>query len=227
MDAIHYENYRQVEKRYKKLADKDTHIEWFFSSFCKLVQKPDNCKMTWDVLIAYLFIKVEQAHRMALYATMVKKYKINKVLAADIAGNSELRLDRFRAQYTELIGKALCEDSIEYYDNAVDIRNKVIHGKGLVHGRGILFADKVNEQQKRDAVIWILEYAVLFNEQTKEIFVNKKFNEKPEYKHKPFGTMVGFNGNAETDNWEKSMGTIKELKLLKPKELDKLKCPIK
>ena len=215
----HYSDRRQVKNRYEELKDGD--IEWFFDSFCELLPKSPHSKSAWDILIAYLFIKVEQAQRMALYAVMIKKHRIDTKLATEIAGNSHLGREKFLNQYKKLTGEELCKDAAKYYIPSAEIRGKVMHGKGLVHGRGILFADKVTNQEKKDAVVWILEYAVLFNKQFQSFFVYEKNDELPKFK--PFGKMRGFAGE-DLDNYEKSIETIEELKLLTQRELDELKC---
>ena len=215
-----YSDRRQVKNRYKELEDGD--IEWFFDSFSEFLPGSPHSKSAWDILIAYLFIKVEQAHRMALYAVMIKKHRINTKLATEIAGNSHLSRESFLKQYKKLTGETLCKDAAKYYIPSAKIRGNVMHGKGIVHGRGILFANKVSNQEKKSAVVWILEYAVLFNKQFQSFFVDKKTKELPNFK--PFGRMRGFAGE-DLDNYKKSKETLEKLgiSLEKPNKKEKQK----
>ncbi len=203
MDAIHYANYRQVEKKYNELADDD--MKWYFSSFCKLVQKPANPKITWDITIAYLFMKVEQAHRMTLYALAVRKHKVARYIAAETIHECFLSRDEFPKLYKELAGEELCKDTTKYYDNAVNVRNAIMHGKGIFYGTPI------SDQVKRDAVVSILKYANLFNKQTEKIVINKQTNVKFDFK--PFGKMQGFSGGTRTDDILESIKTSADLKI--------------
>ncbi len=203
MDAIHYKNYRQVEKRYNELADGD--MKWYFDSFFELVQKPTNPKITWDMTIAYLFMKVEQAHRMTLYALIVRKHKVARYIAAEIIDECFLSRDEFPKLYKELAGENFCKDITKYYDNAVNVRNAIMHGKGI-------FYDKtISDQVKRDAVVSILEYANLFNKQTEEIVISKQPNVK--FDCKPFGRMQGFSGGTRTLDILESIKTSADLKI--------------
>ncbi len=214
MDAIHYANYMQVEKRYNELADDD--MKWYFDSFFELVQKPANPTITWDITIAYLFLKIEQAQRMALYAFMIKKHRINKRLASKVAGSMRLGREDFIRLYETLAEESFCKDANKYYDDAVKTRNKIMHGKSLVHGRGMLFADKADDPERRDAVVFVFEYAVLFNKQYKKIFANKKTNKI--LKSKPFGKMQGFAAGIKFVDWNKSIDKLVELKISTPKK---------
>ncbi len=203
MDAIHYANYRQVEKKYNELANDD--MKWFFSSFNTLIPKPKRSKITWDITIAYLFMKIEQAQRMALYAALVKEYKVDKELAVKFLDNLPLRRDDFLKIYEILMKEKLCNRTIEIGKNAAKVRDKIMHGKGLVHGRGILFGEKVKTHEKRDAVVFVFEYAKLFNEQTQGIFG-----------FEPFGRMQGFAGGTITEGWDKSIEKLEELEIPLP-----------
>ncbi len=199
MPTINYRNYRQVEKKYEKLANDD--MQWYFDSFLELVPKPSRPKFNWDIVIAYLFMRVEQAQRMTLYAAMVKEYKVDAVLAAKAIDNLHMTRPKFLAIYKALAGAHLNNTTYKKGKKAEAVRDKIMHGKSLIHGRGISLGEKVSEQEKRNAVIWVLEYAKLFNKQTKRRF-----------KFEPFGRMQGFNGRGKphdevTSEWMlKGMG---------------------
>ena len=204
--------HNQIKKRYEELTDGD--MKWFLDAFYDIIYI--NNDATLDILIAYLSIKTEQAQRMALYATMVRKYKVDSGLAADIAGNSRLVRKEFKRQYKKLTGQELWDKTIALGKKAEGIRDQIMHGKGLVNGRGILFAKKVNATQKRRAVIWFLEYAVLFNDQFQQIFADEETGNLPKFK--PFGKMQSFAAGIKPNDRATSERKLKELEIPIPKE---------
>ena len=204
--------HNQIKNRYEKL--KDGHIEWFLDAFYDIIAIDNDANL--DILIAYLSIKTEQAQRMALYATMVRKYKVDSNLAAAIAGNSHLKRGTFREQYEKLTGQKLWDKTIALGKKAEDIRDQIMHGKGLVSGRGILFAKKVNSTEKKYAIIWFLEYAELFNDQFQQIFTDEGETEPPNFK--PFGQMQSFAAGISFNDRATSERKLKELGIPMPKE---------
>jgi hypothetical protein len=128
----------------------------------------------YEVSIAYVFLKTEQAQNRALYGGVVKVHRANSEFASRIMNYQHLTRDGFQSIYKNVFGHALGRDTNKKIAEAEKVRDKVIHGKN------------VPENELREAIADVLEYAELFNED-----VSKAAG------FKPFGSMKGFKGRAE------------------------------
>ena len=162
--------YAMVYNYYKSLPD---IIQKHFDLSVIIIVIDD--KNSLDVLIPYLFMKVEQAQRMILYAAMVKKYKIDKDLASGALDNLRIKRKDFRELYEILAGKPIDAETIEYAKDAEKFRDNILHGK------------TVKTEDKGRAACNIFTYSVLLNEQ-----VDKDFG------FEPFGNMTGFKGKVQS-----------------------------
>ncbi len=131
-------------------------------------------KNALDILIPYLFMKVEQVQRLILYAAMVKKYKIDKDLASTALDNLHMTREKFRELYEILAGNPIDAKTIKYSKEAEKFRDNILHGKD------------VKTEDSAYAACDIFSYSVLLNEQ-----VDKDFG------FEPFGDMRGFKGNVQ------------------------------
>ena len=127
----------------------------------------------WDVSISYLFAQTELAQNMTVYGAVVKLHRVNSTIAKSTVDNHHMTRTRFRELYKITMGKDISEEAITKAKGAEKIRDRILHGK------------TVSDSDKRKAVISILEYANLLNEQ---VFEDAGF--------RPFGSMQGFKGRA-------------------------------
>ncbi len=175
------DNYVQVKNRFKELPDA---VQKYFSSFNNLIPSPSNSERTWEILIAYLFIKVEQAQYNTLYGIITKEYKIDKELSQKALDDYHMTRAAFIDLYEVLTSKAIEQKTIELGKKIQRIRNKVIHG----NSKGFRIPTK------RMAVVSILNYADLLNQQ---VFEESNF--------KPFGDIRGpadgESHDKETSQW--------------------------
>lgn len=142
----------------------------YFGEFERLVE----AKFSWDVVISYLFAKVETAQTALIHAAVVKIHKVDTRVARGAIDRFHMTRETFRAIYRTVLDKPIEPAIVSYAKSAEKIRDKILHGK------------KVNEADKRQAVIDVLDYASHLNEQT---YTDGGF--------RPFGSLQGFKGRAK------------------------------
>jgi len=145
-------------------------IKTYFVHFPKLAQE-----FPWDVSISYMFSLIELAHNMTIYCGVVKLHRVNNSLARAAVNNHHMTRDGFRDLYKTIFGKPIKTPLTEKLVEAEKTRDFILHGKN------------VSEEKKRKAIVDILEYAVEFNNAVNEIAG-----------FKPFGSLQGFKGRAES-----------------------------
>ncbi len=167
---------RHVELKFDGLPKP---VQKYFGDFKSLIAH----NYAWDIILAYLFMEVERGQHDILYGALVKKYKVDKDYARDALDLLEMKRPEFRELYHILAKKQIEPEIISCIERAVTTRNKVIHGKDTGEGA------------KKEAIMFILEYAHLLNEQVYKDFI-----------FKPFGNKKGFKGrgvsyNKKTSGW--------------------------
>ena len=132
-------NYKQVAKLYETLPPK---IQEYIAHYPKLFK----AKTPLEVAVAYLFQRVERAHRRALYGGIIKKFSANADLTGEILEKEHLT----REGFDDLIKKIFDADvpvSIKaFLEDAEKIRDKSMHG------------GEVDEPPLRKAIQDILKY---------------------------------------------------------------------
>lgn len=143
----------------------------------------------WDVVIAYLYSKVELAQNMTIYCGVVKMHKINSDLAKKAIDTQHMTRKGFKDLYKAIFGAAIPNAIASRLDHAEETRDRIVHGK------------TVTEAAKRKAVYDILQYASEFND---------RVSDKAGFR--PFGSLQGFKGRGQaldkaTSRWVlKGMG---------------------
>ncbi len=127
-----------------------------------------------DVVISYMFAMVELAHNNTIYCGVVKMHKVDSTLARKAVDNHHMTRGDFKTLFKTILGKGLTAKTAEKIKSAEIIRDKILHGKS------------VNKELQRKAILEILEYAELFNEEVDNIAGIK-----------PFGKLQGFKGAAK------------------------------
>ena len=131
--------------------------------------------LPYEIAIAYLFLKTEQAHNRALYGGVVKLHRGEAEFVKRLLNFQHLTRGGFKDIYKNVFGVPLQNITLAKLEEAEKIRDKVIHGKS------------VTDNELREAIADVLEYAQAFNEEISSIAG-----------FKPFGNMRGFKGRADS-----------------------------
>jgi len=142
-----------------------------FEHLPKLIEN----NLPYEIAIAYVFLKIEQAQNRALYGGVVKVHRGNAEFAKRLMNFQHLTRDGFKDIYKNVFGHAIPDAMSKKLKDAEKSRDKVIHGK------------IVTDNELREAIADVLEYAELFNAE-----VNKVAG------FKPFADMRGFKGRADS-----------------------------
>lgn len=148
----------------------------------------------WDVSISYLFAQTELAQNMIVYGGVVKLHKVDAKVAKSAVNSLHMTRARFRDLYKIITNKEISSEAINHAKKAELVRDRILHGKS------------VQDSGKREAVVSILRYAELLNEQ---VYVDAGF--------KPFGSMQGFKGRAKSLDESTSRWVLTGMGLIKSK----------
>lgn len=176
-------NYRQVAKLYDSLSPT---LQKYLKHFPKLINNND---LPLEITIAYLFQKLESAHRRALYGIIVKKYFADAKSTHEKISKSKLRRKELDKLF-ERITLSIPHNTKKLLQDAESIRDDSMHGR------------KVKVQQLREAISNVLNYLETFNSH-----VCSAFNIKP------CGGMRGFTGKAKKLDEKTTHLIFEELKI--------------
>lgn len=129
----------------------------------------------WDVSISYLFAKTELAQNITIYSAVVKCHRVEASMAKSSIDTLHMTRARFCELYNVTMGTKISTDAIAESEIAEKVRDRILHGK------------TVSESDRRKAVVSVLEYANLLNEQ---VAIDAGF--------RPFGSMQGFKGRGQS-----------------------------
>lgn len=160
-------SYKGVLKKYESC---NGDLKAYFQHLPSLVTS----NYPWEVLIAYLFMRVEAAHNRAIHGSVVKLHRANVEVVSSMLDSHRLtRNDVSRLLYT-ITDQELPKDLDATLKRAEGIRDRCVHGKS------------VSPAQARQAVLDVLNYAEGFNAHLKGIAG-----------FEPFGDMRGYKGRLE------------------------------
>ncbi len=145
-------------------------VQQYFFHLPKLIEQ-----FPLDVVLSYIFARVELAHNMALYCGIVKLHKANAELTYRAVQAHHMTRKEFRSQYQIVYGKSIPDATCLLLTHAEAVRDRVMHGK------------VAPDDQIRNAAAHVLAYAAAINEFTAT-------NDGP----KPFGDLRGFKGAAQS-----------------------------
>ena len=236
------DSYNRVLKKYNKLKrydkkgelnkkgkpKKQKNIHWYFNSILDFEDFAYNGNIL-NIIIFYVYMKIERAHRMILRHEMIKHHRIKKEVAESFFDKRVSQYVSFFQKYQFLVNNNLeiTSNGWEIKSNDLEIkeinsrlttlikrtkpiRNAVIHGDDKVKGS----KKKISIGEKIDAIFDLLDYAVLLNKEVRKIST-----------FKPFGDLRGISGRIKT-----SKKNASELKLaaivkeLNPKKKQQPKC---
>ena len=168
-----------------RLAQAPEEIQWYFTPAAELIEH-----YPWEVSLAYLFARLERAHIMTLYCSVVKLHKVDSELAAQAVDRFENRHADFRALFANALGRKFPRSLINKLEPAQAVRNRVLHGKNVA------------EKDFRKALVAIIEYAEEFNQ---KCYDSGGF--------RPFGPLKGFKGAAASMDRSTSRWVLKGIGL--------------
>ena len=148
---------------------KPVEVKNYFSHLPNLV----NTTLPYEIAIAYSFLKIEQVQNRALYGGVVKMHHGDAEFVRRLMNFQHLTRDGFKNIYKNVFGHALKETTSVKLKEAETIRDKVIHGKS------------VTDNELREAIADVLDYAESFNTEVNAIAG-----------FKPFDDMRGFKGRG-------------------------------
>ncbi len=161
-------NYKALLKFYD---NRPSEVKTHFEHLPKLV----GYGLPYEIAIAYVFLKIEQAQNRALYGGVVKIHRGNAEFVGRLMNFQHLTRDGFKDIYKNVFGNALKEATANKLKEAEKVRSKVIHGKS------------VTDNELREAIADVLEYAEAFNTEVNTVAG-----------FKPVADMRGFKGRADS-----------------------------
>jgi len=129
-------------------------IQDYFSPCHKLMSDAD---IPWDVVISYMFSKIEAAQRATLYVGIRRKHKCQKDLVWKAIDREPLYKDEFRVFFKKVFGKSISKKTDEILLPATTVRNKIMHGYGA------------SDAEKKKAISAIMDYCTEFNNEMSDI----------------------------------------------------------
>jgi hypothetical protein len=148
-----------------RFAAAPAEVRGYFTHYPKLLEA-----FPWDVSIGYLFTKVEQAHRIAIYCGVVKLHRVDASLAETAVDGWHMSREDFRSMFRTVFSARLPDEGLV---EAEKIRDRVLHGTA------------VSASDHRLAAVRLLDYAdELSGTVTKHGGAS------------PFGDLRGFKGRA-------------------------------
>ena len=156
-----------IVKEFEKCS---TEVKAYFVHFPSLAKE-----YPWDVVIAYLFSRVELAQNMTIYCGCVKCHKVDSSLAWTAIDNQHLTRKDFKDFYKAIFGKNISKNLESKLEFAEKVRDKIMHGK------------RVSEDDKRQAVIDVFKYADEFNTEVQNVA-----------QFRPFKSLKGFKGRGKS-----------------------------
>ncbi len=162
-----FPNRNSLQRHFESLP---AAIQPHFEHFPALIQS----EFPLEVCLAYLFFRVELAHRDTLYCGVVKLHHADSPMARRIIQNQHLTRDSFKTLFESLFGQPVKPSAAEKIRDAESIRDKVMHGS------------EPTEAKMRQAIVDVLDYTKEFND---HVFSLSGFF--------PFGDLRGFHGRGE------------------------------
>ena len=127
-----------------------------------------------QVILPYLFSRVELAHNMTIYCGVVKLHHAQKDITWNVIDRQVIYRSDFRELFENVFSKPVDKTASNELEVAEKIRDRVIHGHS------------VTEKEMRKAAVGVLNYAERFND---FVFGLGSF--------RPFGNLRGFKGRGK------------------------------
>ena len=160
-------SYKAILKKHDQCSE---GVKWYFDQLPSLLRNG----YSYEVSLAYLFLRTERAQNMALYCGSVKLHRANTDVTSRAVNAQHLTREGFLLLYRNVFDRELPKSIKANLEVAERIRDKVVHGKN------------VTEPEMRTAHIDVLEYAEAMNAEIREAAG-----------FEPFGKLQGFKGRGQ------------------------------
>ncbi len=191
----------EILKKFESLPEE---IQGHFEHFRALLAKD----LPLDVLITYLFSRVEAAQHMTIYCGVVKRHKVDASLAWKATLAHRMTRSDFREFYATIFAKGLSHETADKIRKAQTTRDQIVHDKGRLYGRTVSGSDKTQ------AVVDVLDYAVALDDEVSEVA-----------RFRPFRPLRGFKGRAKSLDKATSFLILQGIGLFPPKKKKKQAQP--
>ena len=161
-------SYKAIIHKYDRCSN---GVKWYYDQLPSLLK----AGYSYEVSLAYMFLRTERAQNTALYCGSVKLHRANTEVAERTVNAQHITRDGFLLLYKNVFGKELPKPINRNLKIAERIRDKVVHGK------------KVTDPEMRDAHVDVLEYAEAMNAELREVAG-----------FEPFGKLQGFKGRGQS-----------------------------
>ncbi len=139
----------KTRKGIKKLhASSPVEVQSFFADLPALIDSA----FSLEIVLAYVFFRVEYGQRLTLYCGARKLHKTESSLTWKAIDAHDLTRKGFKELFQTIYGFAVSKAAADSLADAVGIRDRLMHGKGLT------------DREKREAVSKVLHYAEQMNE---------------------------------------------------------------
>lgn len=154
--------------------DRPAEVQKFFADFPALVDS----SFPLDILLAYVFFRMEQGQHLSLYCGARKLHKTDSELTWKALDLHHLTRDGFKELFHTIYGFKIDKTTLDCIEKAENFRDKMMHGK------------MVQEKDEREAISRVLHYAER---------MNNLISSKQKAGFKPFsGNLKGFVGRLES-----------------------------
>lgn len=128
----------------------DQDIQSYFNEFEKLYE----AELSLEIMLAYVFFKLEQGQRQALFLGARKRYEVDRVLTWKAIDGQHFTRENYKTFFNLTFGIEIPFEVCSIIEDAEEIRDKVMHG------------GKPTEAEKRTAICEVLEYCKKMNSLT-------------------------------------------------------------
>jgi len=106
----------------------------------------------YNVGLSYVFSLLEKGQHLALYCSIVKLHRTNKVLTRNALEEHHFIRRSYQEMYKRILGKSIPADAQDLFNKASKVRDKLMHGKD------------VSDHELRNAIAQVLSYSDKINE---------------------------------------------------------------
>lgn len=137
-----------------------SEIKGYFADLVPLVDQ----SFAIDIVLAYVFFKLEQGQRVALYCGARKLHKTETVLTWKAIDSQYITRDKYKEYFQTIYNFKPPDEATRALKEAEEIRDKVMHGSNIA------------DRRKLEGISKALHYARIMNE---SIYRHRKCGFKP------------------------------------------------
>ncbi len=194
------ESYERVFDKHALLEDP---VKWYFNSIEDFIDSIESNQHILNIIIFYLYMKIEYAQRRILYTVLIRDHYLNKEKVKEIIYDLRMEQRHFYEIYNILSPIEINQEARDFMEESREIRNSIMHGN----------YDEFSPESKENAISAIFDYAVSLNAQVKEHF-----------KFEPFGKLEEIEEVKEGFNADETIVELEDLQIIKCPAPSKKKC---